>query len=414
MLIEEMNTNQNNNIQYIANIKKIYLFSFFWMFLVIIPIIVPYFLSLGLDMKQIFQLQAIFGFTVAILEVPSGYLCDLWGRKKTICIGSFLSGIGFTWLYFIDGFFELVLYEILIGIALSLVSGADISLLYESLNYKNDDRLERTKAMGNYQFSKTTAEAIASLLGGALVIISFKATIVAHAFFSWVPFIVALTIIEAPYKKMDREKHFENIKKVFKHLFFSEKLIRLIFLNLVTWGLSTFIAVWIFQKYWQDESISLGYFGILWAGYNFSIGFIGKQVHRWEEKFGPTTLLIALSLFPIIGYFGMAFASGWLGVILGLSFQFSRGITQVILRDAFNWRVPGEFRATANSLSSLFFRLGFCLIGPLVGYSIDGQGLSNTLIYLGIGFSLLFITLSLPLIKEVNKIAPDKIPSSHS
>jgi hypothetical protein len=52
------------------------------MFLVIIPVIVPYFLSLGLDMKQVFQLQAIFGLTVALLEVPSGYLCDLGAEKR--------------------------------------------------------------------------------------------------------------------------------------------------------------------------------------------------------------------------------------------------------------------------------------------------------------------------------------------
>jgi hypothetical protein len=296
--------------------------------------------------------------------------------------------------------------------SLSLVSGADISILYESLNYKNDDRLERTKAMGNYQFFNTTAEAVASLLGGALVIISFKATIVAHAFFSWIPFLVALTLKEPPYKRMNKGQHFKNIKKVLRHLFLSEKLLKLVFINLVIWGLSTFIAVWIFQKYWQEENIPLGYFGALWAGYNFIIGAIGKQVHKWEEKWGPVTLIIALSLLPIVGYLAMAFMTGWPGVVIGLAFQLSRGITQVILRNALNWRIPGEFRATTNSLSSLFFRLGFCLIGPLVGYSIDSIGISHTLIYIGATFAGLFLLFVLPLIVEVKKMAPQSIPPS--
>ncbi len=389
---------------YIKNIKRVNLFSYFWMFLVIMPVVVPYFTSLGLSMEQIFKLQAIFGFTVAVCEVPSGYLCDLFGRKMTLSIGSFLSALGFTWLVSMDSFTELVYYEIVIGVAASLVSGTNISILYDSLSHIGDDRGLRTKAMANMQMAHMGGESTASIIGGLLVSISFKAVVIAHAITSWFPFIVSLTLYEPPYKKMDKNQHVKNMKEILFHLFKSDKLILLIFLNLVVWGLSSFIAVWIFQKYWQSENIPLAYFGLLWAGYNFFVGIVGKQIHFLEKRFGPTVLLVGLALLPVAGYFGMAYFSGWLGITVGLCFQASRGITNILLRDAFNWRIPSQFRATANSLTSLAFRFGFCLVGPFVGYMVDKKGLSISLQYIGLVFAILFVALMIPLILEVRKL----------
>lgn len=381
------------------------------MFLVVIPVLVPYFTSLGLSMEQVFQLQAIFGFIVVLLEVPSGYLCDIWGRKRTMAIGAFLSGTGFTYLYFANEFWQLVLFEIIIGIALSLVSGADVSILYDSLDQVDHSRAARTKATANIQFSQQLAESTGAVLGGLLVTISFSAVVVTHAITSWIPFLISLQVVEPQYKKMQISSHRENFRKIFVHLFKTDALLTLVFVNMVVWGLSTFIAVWIFQKYWETEGIPLAYFGFLWAGYNLSVGIVGQQVHSLEERFGPIPLLLALSLFPIVGYFGMAFTSGWIGVLFGFSFQFSRGITHVILKDALNWRTPSEFRATVNSLSSLFFRLGFCLVGPLVGYLIDKFSLQFALQSVGVGFVCLFILVMIPLIRIVRKITPEVIPS---
>ncbi len=399
------------------NVRAIYVFNFFRMFLVFIPVMVPYFLSLGLSMGEVFKLQALFGITVGALEVPSGYLCDLIGRKKTIVLGSFLAGCGFTWLYFIDSYIELVWYEVLIGVALSFVSGADVSLLYDSLHHldegkqdSKENRSKRTKAMGDIQLSARVGESLASIIGGLLVKISFKTVLMAHMVAGWMPFVTSFFLKEPPYEKMSTESHLKNIKKILFHLFRTDKLLLLIFINLVTWALCTFVAVWIFQRYWQEGNIPLHYFGFLWAGYNLAVGITAKQTHLWEEKVGPIILLVALSLLPILGYFGMAYVTGWFGVIIGLSFQLSRGINQVILKDALNWRTPSEFRATANSMVSLFFRLGFGLIGPIVGISIDKFGISSTFCYLGALFLGAFIFVMIPLIMEVKKIEPEVIP----
>lgn len=391
------------------NQKKIYLFSFFWMFLVIMPVIVPFFLNLGLNMQEVFQLTAIFGVAVVVLEIPTGYLCDLWGRKKTLIFGSFISGLGYTYLFYAKTFWQLVGYEIIIALALSFVSGADISLLYDSIE-KSKQR-EGTKVIANMQLASVSGESVAAVLGGLLVTFSFKHVLVAHALAGWVPFFIALTLHETPYEKMIHKNHWHNFRDVFNHLFFNrDKLLILIFTNLSVWGLSTFFAVWIFQKSWQENGIALASFGLIWAAYNFSVGLVGKQVHWIEQRWGPNPLLLVMAAAPIVGYLSLAFFGGIAAVGLGLLFQLSRGICQVLLCDALNWRTPAAFRATANSLQSFFFRLGFAIFGPAIGYLIDRFGTPFALKSLaGVFTVLLFLTL-IPLLRAIRETTPDYIP----
>ncbi len=376
------------------------------MFLVIIPVIVPFFTNLGLTMREIFELQAIFGISVMLLEIPTGYICDLWGRKTTLLIGSFISGIGFTYLNTVTGYWDLVIYEIIIAIALSFVSGADVSLLYDSVN--KAERGHGVRSLANMQMFSVSGESIASLLGGFLVAYSFKHVTVANAITGWIPFLIALTIKEIPYEKMSRSNHLENFKEVFRHVFQkSDRILFLTSVNLVIWGLSTFFAVWMFQKYWDENKIPLVEFGIIWALYNVTVGIVGKQVHWLEERFGPTALLVFLGLAPIIGYFGMSFAHGYLGVALGFLFYFSRGMTQVLMKDALNSRTPSSYRATVNSMQSFFFRMGFALLGPAVGFLIDAKGMRFSMLILGIMFSVFFVGFLVPLIVAVRKLPSD-------
>lgn len=392
-----------------TNARRIYLFSFFWMFLVIMPVIVPFFLDLGLTMHEVFLLQAAFGLAVVAFEIPSGYLCDLWGRKKTLIVGSFISGCGFTALVYLKSFWALVGFEIWIALGLSFVSGADVSLLYDSVD--RSERKHGTKSLANMQFASVAGESVAALVGGVLIAWSFRHVVVAGAITSWIPFLIALTLREPKYERMDTKSHWQNFQRVFSHVFLRhDRILALTSINLVVWGLATFFAVWMHQKYWRDNGVPLAQFGLLWSIFNISVGIVGMQVHRLEHKLGPVPLLIFMGFAPVVGYLGMGLAGGYFGVAFGVLFYCSRGVNQVLLKDAMNWRTPSSFRATANSLQSFFFRLGFAIFGPGVGYVIDRFGMHSALFLLGgVFFALFFVTL-VPLIRAIRRAAPDYIP----
>ena len=158
----------------------------------------------------------------------------------------------------------------------------------------------------------------------------------------------------------------------------------------------------------------LAFFGVIWAIYNISVGLVGKQVHRLEHRIGPIPLLIALSLLPVLGYFGLGLSSTTVGIVIGLVFYISRGITQVLLKDAMNWRIPNHYRATANSMQSFFFRLGFAAVGPIVGYGIDSYGMTTVMVSLGTMFLLLFVVATVPLIWELKKLHLTEIPQART
>ncbi len=98
------------------NITAIYILGFFQSFMVVIPIFVPLLQGYGLSMSQVLQTQALFAFTIAFCEVPSGYIADLWGRKQAILLGSGLNALGFLSLLNADTFADFLLYEFILGI----------------------------------------------------------------------------------------------------------------------------------------------------------------------------------------------------------------------------------------------------------------------------------------------------------
>ncbi|MCG8415192.1 MAG: hypothetical protein MI746_13315 [Pseudomonadales bacterium] len=129
------------------NIPMIYGLAFFQCFMVIVPVIVPFFASKGLSLAQIFYLQAVFATTIVLLEAPSGYFADIFGRRTALLIGSVIHGCGFFLLNFADDFFSLMLFEITLGVSTSLLSGADLALLYDTqkaLDAEESDSEEST------------------------------------------------------------------------------------------------------------------------------------------------------------------------------------------------------------------------------------------------------------------------------
>jgi hypothetical protein len=77
----------------------------------------------------------------------------------------------------------------------------------------------------------------------------------------------------------------------------------------------------------------------------------------------------------------------------------------VVLRDAFNRRLPGRFRATANSLASFGFRAAFVATGPFVGWALDLWGMQTALWLLATVALAIFAGLLLPLLLAVRSAA---------
>ena len=339
--------------------RPIYYFGFTSTMLIIIPVIIPYFESFGLGMKEVYELNAFFGFSIALCEIPSGYLADLWGRKKSLQIGSFITGASFSMLYWTNSYWDFVLFEIFLGIGFSLISGTDVSLLYDFFKSPQPDtqdhdtqvsntqaltlEAQRTQAFAHLKFVKMMGESFAALITIGVSFISLSAVVLMQSLCGWLPFITTFWITESPHqssnsntpdspkKPIQHKENWQNIKQIF---FQKNKLFRLLFLNYVTWSMATFLSVWVMQKYWQLSDISLVHFGWIWAGLNLVVAVVAKHAFSIQKKLGTTTTFILISILILIGYLGMGLLEGIVGVVMSIAFYVSRGLNMVIVHES--------------------------------------------------------------------------------
>ena len=380
------------------NIALLYGFSFFDQFMIVIALWVPYLTTQGISMRQFMELQAVFALVILAGEVPSGLLSDLWGRKKTLLLGSTLKAVSFSLLPLWSSYEGFLFYHLTMGIALSMISGGDVALLYDSYLAAGAEKSRPTAMLGNAKLAAQTGTAVSALLGGAVVTLSYGHLLWANAILSWIPVLLVLCIIEPPASFEWPKKWAQDLKEVLSATLVRDTATRLVFLNLVAGGTGGLVMVWVNQKYWQESGVALAWFGVLSAGYGLLFGFAGRSASLDARRYGRRPLLAAVGVLPIVAFFGMALFLGWGGILLGTLGQVGRGLGSVLFLEALNERISSAFRATVISLSQLGVRAFFCLLGPLVGYGIDAWGLPSVLSALGIVFSIAFVCLLLPLI----------------
>ena len=216
--------------------------------------------------------------------------------------------------------------------------------------------------------------------------------------------ILALLIIEPPSKKSKEGVNRIQVGAVLRHLFKSDPVLRNVVIAIPLYGLATVHAAWLMQPYWEAQGISLAMFGLLWFSQSIVIAVAARFGFVIERRYGAIRSLVLMGLLPIVGHFGMAWANGWQGILIGLLLFACRGLNQVILVNAMNRRILSEFRATANSFTSFLFRLAFIGSGPLVSYLAQTEGLAMTLDVLGLTSIMLFVFVMLPLIQSVKAI----------
>jgi hypothetical protein len=392
------------------NIPLLYAFSFFDQFMIVIALWVPYLATQGISMRQFMELQAVFAIVILCGEVPSGLLSDLWGRRKTLLLGSVLKAVSFSLLPLWSSYEGFLIYHLTMGIALSMVSGGDVALLYDSHLAAGGEKSRGTAVLGNAKLAAQIGATVSALLGGAVVTLSYGHLLWANALLSWIPVLLVLGVTEPPASPDRAKKRSKELKEILSTTLVGDAVTRLVFLNLVASGAGGLVMFWVNQKYWQESGVPLAYFGVLLAGYSLIFGFAGKSAALGSARLGRRPLLAAAGALPIIACFGMASFLGWGGIFLGTLGQVGRGLGGVLFLNALNEKISSAFRATVISMANLGTRASFCLLGPLVGYGIDAWGLPSVLSALGILFSIVFVLLLLPLVLRETAVRPEAEP----
>jgi MFS family permease len=354
------------------------------------PIVVPFYESNGLSMKDIMILQAAYSIAIVILEVPSGYLADVIGRKKTLIIGAVFGILGFTTYSFSFGFMGFLVAEIILGIGQSCISGADSAMLYDSLLDRGEEkkytRFEgRSTALGN------VAEALAGIVGGLLVGITIRTPYLAQIFVAFIALPAAITLVEPTRRIPLIKASLMEIVQIARFALITDRPLRRNILFSAITGCATLTMAWFAQPFFEYTRIDIAWFGILWTTLNLTVAITSYTAHRLEKRLGQRWSILLIALLIPLGYLALSRFNLPIGLFVLYLFYLVRGYATPVLKDYINRITASHIRATVLSVRNFIIRLLFALCGPLLGWVKDIYSLPQALALAGFIFLIISI-----------------------
>ena len=372
------------------NIPRLYLIKIAKWFMLYMPIVVPFYESNGLSMKDIMILQAAYSVAIVVLEIPSGYLADVIGRKKTLIIGAVFGILGFMTYSLSFGFVGFLIAEIILGIGQSCVSGADSAMLYDSLLDKGKEQAY-TRYEGRITSLGNVAEAVAGILGGLLAGITIRVPYIAQTFVAFIALPAALTLVEPSRKVPLMKAGMMEILRISRFALFTDRPLRRNILFSAITGTATLTMAWFAQPFFEFSGVDLAWFGILWTSLNLTVAISSYTAHRLEQKLGQKRSVLLIALMIPLGYLALSRFHHATGLIILYLFYLVRGYATPVLKDYINRITASHIRATVLSVRNFIIRLFFAGCGPLLGWVKDVYSLPQALTLAGI----IFLTISI-------------------
>jgi len=374
-----------------SNIYKLYAIKIAKWFMLFMPFMIPFYKDNGLDLSQISVLKAIYSVSIVVLEIPSGYLADILGRKKTLIIGSLLGFLGFCTYSISYGFIGFLIAEIILGFGQSLISGADSAMLFDTLD-EMDRKDEYVKYEGRIISLGNLSETIAGVLGGLLVGISLRFPYIVQTGVAFLAIPASLTLYEPLRNTKVLKTGFKHILKIVKYSLYDNRELRWNIIHSSIMGAATLtMATLIVQPYLLLIELPLFYFGIVWPALNLTVAVVAFYAYKLEYKIKKTKSLMLITLFIPLGYIALSQVVSYWGILILVIFYTFRGFATPVLKDYINQLTESSVRATVLSVRNFVIRIFFAIIGPFIGWYTDLVSLQAATLIAGLVFLLLAV-----------------------
>ena len=360
------------------NILALYILKLSKWFSLVMPIIVLFYENQGLRLQDVFILKSVYSVAAVALEIPSGYLADVWGRRRCLLLGCILFFGGYLCYSFTSTFEAFLIAELLLGIGQTLVNGADSALLYDTTaHYQREElylRYEgRITMIGNF------AEAFAGICGGLLAAYSLRMPFYAQAIvaFSGIPAAFALKEYS---QKNKIQSPVSEIIKIIRYSLITNKALcyNIMFSGII--GAATLTMAWFVQPVLMYLKTPTSYYGIIWTVLNLTVGVAALYSDRIDQRLGMRKMNTLILLIISGGYALLALNLTYIGLVILLVFYIFRGFATPILKGYINQMTFSEMRATVLSIRNFIIRLMFAGIAPFIGWLNDVYSLQTALL----------------------------------
>jgi MFS family permease len=347
---------------------------------VLVPFEVVYFNSIGLNMKQVGVLIAVWPLASLLFEIPTGAIADLYGRKFSVMLGWTLQGLVFCSIFLVSDYYFLLALMALIGIASTFTTGSYEAWVIDlikakGLKNKVHDYFAKRQSLINLAF-------VFSGVLGAVSVAFFGIKII----WPMSGLALFLSVLFLYFGKEVYEKPKLHVKKSFFRIWsqikksvsygLKHRTLFLLLLIIFVWGLAFafegFISWTPFLKSYNFPDWGFGYLWSAMALVGVFAPLLSKKITKKNKE--RKMLIITASLSLIMGFFVLAANS--LAFIIFLLFlgSFLIDFEIPIWNVYFHRHIPSKIRATVGSVRGMLFSLAGIVSLPLAGFIADKFG----------------------------------------
>ncbi|MCG8508968.1 MAG: MFS transporter, partial [Rhodospirillales bacterium] len=363
----------------------------FWM-----PIFFLYFLR-HMELADVLRLEAIYYAGVVLLEVPSGYFSDRFGRRLTLLIANATLFAAYLTFFFGASFTAFAVAQVMLATGLAFNSGTDTSLHFDSLA-----SLGREKAFDDREAAisrnSILASGLAGLAGGVVGVVDLR---LAYAL-SALAALVGLVLVLAMREPRTHEKILvsigpaEQLKTCGKLL--TQPILAWVFAFYIVMTVLNHVPYEFYQPYIElalSDRLPLGDGTTLATGVHVAVvmvvaAWFAARSIRLRDRLGLGGVLLSATALQTVIILAMGLVLHPLIILLALARSVPRALMTAPINAAVAPRVGQAQRATFLSVQSLAGRLAFS--GWLLTLSIvptstvDGgwAGMSNKLLLSGV------------------------------
>ncbi len=318
-----------------------------------------FYLHRGLALADIFYLAMIWSITNLLFEIPSSYMADKWGRKKTILLGVF-AGLMY-WVFYLvaQSFFMFAVGVVWYAFSIALLSGTKEALLYDSARELGKEK-ESLGKLGNFHsamsFFKIFSPLIAVFIAKDLSEAQFSFVIGIDIVASLLALFLTSRLIEANHYVDVEETESGVIVDAWRLLTQNSMLLRGI-LSRVGIFIAFLITWHYYQAFFVDLGLSLAVLGIGWSLNHLMIFLVHRYMGRLiAPRHVPITIdAINIIYTTLILLFVVLYVLHPHPYVLYPIFIFSvsiQGWRKPLFSEFFNKQSKSYNRATTLSLSN--------------------------------------------------------------
>lgn len=386
------------------------------------PFLILFFLEKNISFLQIGTLYAIREISINILEIPSGIIADVFGRKKSLIVSFLFYIIAFIIFYVTSTFYIFIIAIVFYAVGDAFRTGTHKAMIFDYLKFNNWQN-QRAHYYGHTRSWSQIGSAVSSLLAASIVFYAgnFKSIFI----YSTIPYFLDLVLISTYPKELDggninfKSKNIKNkLTAVLGNYIISFKNIKILkavanlsvhsgfhksikdYLQPIIQSFALSIPV---MLAFTNDQRSAVFIGILYFIIYLLTSFASRKAGKLKDKVKSTELALNITMYT---GFILAFLSG---IFFHYQFFFISIVFYIAIYLIENLRNPigvayvselynDDILASALSTNSQAKSLLAAVIAPILGLLADKFGI-------GIGLSVLAmaIILTTPLYLAKNK-----------